>query len=317
MRARVQSTNNILMIRPAVFGFNPETAGSNEFQGDAGLDAGVLQERAEVEFDAAVEALREKGVNVFVIEDTVYPPKPDAVFPNNWVSFHEDGTVILYPMFAASRRHERRRDIIDGLTSAFEIGEVVDLSGNEKDGRFLEGTGSMVLDRANAIAYASLSPRTDERLFIQVCERLSYDPVTFRSHGRSGREIYHTNVMMCIGERFAVVCLDAISDVGERERVATSLRDTGREIVEIGFEQMGNFAGNMLALRTNDGGDVVALSRRAFGALTADQKQDIEHCCELAPLDIPTIETAGGGSVRCMIAEIFLKGHLAQNGGHT
>lgn len=304
---RSQATNNILMIRPAEFGFDPETAGSNEFQRDTGEDAAVVQERAEAEFDAAVETLREKGVGVFVFEDTVYPPKPDAVFPNNWVSFHDDGTVILYPMFAPSRRHERRLDIIDGLRSVFEIGEVVDLSASENEGPFLEGTGSMVLDRANAVAYASLSPRTDEKLFKDVCERLGYEGLTFRSHGRSGREIYHTNVMMCIGERFAVVCLDTISDAGERERVMTSLRDTGHEIVEISFEQMSNFAGNMLALRTSDGSEVVALSRRAFVGLTADHRKTIEGYCELMPLPIPTIETAGGGSVRCMIAEIFLK----------
>ena len=302
----MQSTNNILMIRPAAVGFDPETAESNEFQRETGMDASVLQERAEVEFDAAAETLREKGVNVFVIEDTVYPQKPSAVFPNNWVSFHEDGTVVLYPMFASSRRHERRRDLIDGLRSVFEVGEIVDLSENESHGRFLEGTGSMVLDRANRISYASLSPRTDERLFKEVCERLGYKAVTFRSHGRSGREIFHTNMMMCVASDFAVACLDSITDKTERLGLAASLRESGHQLIDITFEQMEEFAGNVLSLRTHDGGNVVALSRRAFDALSGRQRNIIERQCELVPIDIPTLEAAGGGSVRCMIAEVFL-----------
>ena len=269
-------------------------------------DAAVIQERAAAEFDAAVETLRLKGVNVFVIEDTPLPAKPDAVFPNNWVSFHEDGTVILYPMFRPAG-HERRREIIEGLASAFEIGEVVDLSGHEAAGRYLEGTGSMVLDHANGIAYASLSPRTDEGLLHDVCERLHLKPVTFRSHDRGGREIYHTNVMMCVAEKFAVVCLDSITDEHERDQVTASLRDSGYEIVDITLEQMMEFAGNMLALRTNDGRDILALSQTAFASLSAGQIATLEQYCELVPIAIDTIEAAGGGSVRCMIAEIFLK----------
>jgi hypothetical protein len=303
----MQTTNNIFMIRPAGFGFDPDTAGSNEFQRDTGEDAAVVQERAEAEFYAAAEVLREKGVNVFVFEDTIYPTKPDAVFPNNWVSFHEDGTAILYPMFAESRRAERRLDIIEALQSAFEVGEIVDLSHYENEGKFLEGTGSMVLDRVNRVAYASLSPRTDGSLLSEVCERLNYRAVTFRSHGRSGREIYHTNVMMCVADDVAVVCLDAITAGAERERVAASLKETGHELVEITPEQMANFAGNMLSLRTNDGSEIIALSRTAFAALASDQRAAIERHRELVPIDIPTIETAGGGSVRCMIAELFLK----------
>lgn len=295
------------MIRPASFGFDPETAESNEFQRDAGEDACLLQERAESEFDGSAGILREKGVNVFVVEDTLYPRKPDAIFPNNWVSFHEDGTVFLYPMLAKSRRAERRLEIIEGLRSTFEVDDLVDLSHRENEGQFLEGTGSMVLDRANRIAYASMSPRTDEYLFREVCERVGYQPVAFRSHGRSGREIYHTNVMLCIARGFAVVCLDSISDLDSQKAVAASVRDTGHELIDITFEQMADFAANMLALRPNEDGEIVALSRRAHDALSGRQRNIIERHGELVPLEIPTIEAAGGGSVRCMIAEIFLK----------
>jgi hypothetical protein len=295
------------MIRPAAFAFDPETASSNAFQRETRDDAGATHTRAVAEFDAAVETLRGKGVGVFVFEDTVDPAKPDAVFPNNWVTFHQDGTVIVYPMFAATRRAERRRDIIDGLRAVFDIGEIVDLSENETRGRFLEGTGSMVLDRVNGVAYACLSPRTDEGLFREVCGRLSYEPVVFRAHGRDGREIYHTNVMMCVADDFATVCLDSISDEKERLAVAARLRGTGHELIDITFEQMEEFAGNMLALRSDDGGGLVALSRRAFDALSGKQRSIIERHCELVPLAVPTIECAGGGSVRCMMAEIFVR----------
>lgn len=302
----MQSTSNILMVRPASFGPNSETAASNAFQRDAVDDACTLQERAEVEFDAAAEILREKGVDIFVFEDTVYPAKPDAVFANNWVSFHDDGTVIFYPMLAASRRLERRRDIIEGLRSVFEVDQIVDLSHHESDGRALEGTGSMVLDRANCVAYGCLSPRTDEHLFREVCERLGYMPFVFRAHDRARRDIYHTNVMMCVARHFAVVCLDSIADKDVGIALAASLRDSGHELIDITFEQMEDFAGNMLELRTVGNGRIVALSRRAFNALSGAQRVIIERHCELVPLDVPTIECAAGGSVRCMIAEIFL-----------
>jgi hypothetical protein len=294
-----------MMIRPAGFGFDPETAGSNAFQREIDEHPCVVQERAAAEFDAAAETLRAKGVDIFVFEDTVYPVKPDAVFPNNWVSFHRDGTAILYPMFASSRRPERRMEIIDGLRSIFDVGEIVDLSENEQRGRFLEGTGSMVLDRANAIAYACTSSRTDETLFREVCERLGYAPFVFHAHDRGGRQIYHTNVMMCVAEKFAVVCLDSITDKKERLAVAASLRGTGHELIDITFEQMEEFAGNMLQLSPNDGA-IVDLSQSAFNALSGAQRNIIERHSALVPLDVPTIECAGGGSVRCMIAEVFL-----------
>ena len=297
------------MVRPAAFGFDAETAGTNTFQRETGEDALVTQERAETEFDAAAETLRVKGVDVFVIEDTIYPPKPDAVFPNNWVSFHDDGTVILYPMFAESRRAERRRDIIEGLQSAFEVRDIVDLSEHEEQGRFLESTGSMVLDRVNSIGYACLSSRTNEQLFREVCERLGYRAVVLHAHDRGGREIYHTNVIMSVADDFAIVCLDSVTDKDERIGLAAALRETGHQLIDITFEQMEDFAGNILGLRTNDGRRVVALSQRAFTALSGQQRNIIERNSELIALDVPTIECAGGGSVRCMIAEIFLPRH--------
>lgn len=297
------------MIRPAVFGSNPETSESNAFQRESDEDPRILQERVEAEFDAAAETLRDKGVDLFVFEDTIYPAKPDAVFPNNWVSFHDDGTVILYPMFAASRRAERRLDIIEGLRSAFEVRETIDLSAAESHGRFLEGTGSMVLDRANAIAYACVSPRTDEQLFHEVCGLLGYKAVMFHARDRGGRAIYHTNVLMSIAEDLTVICLDSISDKGERTAIAASLRKTGHQLIDITFEQMEEFAGNMLALRTNDERYIAALSRRALNALSGQQQTIVERHCELVALDVPTIECAGGGSVRCMIAELFLPRH--------
>ena len=303
----MQTTKNILLVRPSNFVFNTETADSNHFQNElTNVNATTIKQKVFEEFESFAATLKSKGVNVFVFNDTPLPQKPDAIFPNNWVTFHPDGTVILYPMFAKNRRLERRQDIIDSLKSKFKITSIVDFSIYEKENKFLEGTGSIVFDHENKIAYACLSPRTDKDLFIQVSEQLHYKPVYFYSHDKKGNEIYHTNVMMCIAEKFAVICLESITDKNERELVVNSLAETGHEIIDITFDQMNNFAGNMLAIQTEDGKNLLALSKSAYDCLTAIQKESIEKYCKLVPLSIKTIETIGGGSARCMMAEIFL-----------
>jgi len=303
----MQTTNNILLIRPSNFVFNPETAVSNAFQVKVNESDDAIRKKVFAEFEAMAATLKSKDVNVFIFDDTPQPQKPDAIFPNNWITFHPDGTVILYPMCATNRRHERRPDIIDSLKKNFSVMNVKDFSKYEKENRFLEGTGSIVFDHDNKIAYACLSARTDKELFIRLCEFIHYKPVYFHSYDKGGLEIYHTNVMMCIAEKFAVICTASISDKKEREQVIQSLSSTGHQIIDITFEQMNCFAGNMLAIRTNSNKSIVALSKNAFDCLTANQKKEIGKYCELVPLSIPTIETIGGGSARCMIAEIFLK----------
>ena len=303
----MQTTNTIFLVKPANLVFNAETAASNAFQFAMNESKEVIMQKAFQEFDAFVETLRAKGINVIVFEDTKYPIKPDAIFPNNWATFHSNGTVILYPMFAPNRRHERRQDIIDTIKSNFSVNNILDLSEYEKENKFLEGTGSIVFDHESKIAYACLSLRTNKDLFEKVCNFLQYKPVYFNSYDESGKEIYHTNVMMCIGEKFAVICLESIIDKKEKASVSQSLIETGHQIVDITYEQMNNFAGNMLALHTNDNKSILVLSRSSFDSLTTAQKNQLEKYCELVPLPIKTIETIGGGSVRCMIAEVFLK----------
>ncbi len=302
----MQSSTNILLIKPSSFAFNAETAASNAFQIELNESEEEIKQKKLQEFEAFVIKLKEKGVNVFVFNDTINPAKPDAIFPNNWVTFHADGTVILYPMFAPNRRHERRLDIIDSLKKNFEVTKILDLSKYENEHKYLEGTGSIIFDHTNKVAYACLSPRTDKELFVEVCNYLNYKPVYFYAHDKSGKEIYHTNVMMCIGEKFSVICLDSITDKGERDFVCTSLTETGHQIIDITFEQMNNFAGNMLEIKTNTNKSILALSQSALDSLTAQQKTELEKYLELVPLSIKTIETIGGGSTRCMIAEIFL-----------
>ncbi|MBI4929486.1 MAG: amidinotransferase [Bacteroidetes bacterium] len=301
----MQTTKNILLVRPSNFVFNTETAASNAFQINVNDSEVAVKQKVLAEFEAFAATLKTKGVNVFIFDDTPVPQKPDAIFPNNWVTFHNDGTVILYPMCAQNRQYERRPDIIDKLRQNFTINKVVDLSHYEKEKRFLEGTGSIVFDHSNTIAYTCLSPRTDKELFIKVCDVLHYNPVFFHAHDKGGKEIYHTNVMMCIGEKFAVVCLDSITDNKEKKLVTQSLTKTGRQLIDISFEQMNNFAGNLLEIQTNGNKNIVALSQTAFDSLKSEQKSEIEKFCELVPLSIKTIETIGGGSARCMIAEIF------------
>ena len=303
----MQTTNSVFLVRPANFGFNVETAVSNVFQNKMSEKEEVIQSKVLKEFDVFTSTLRSTGVNVFVFDDTPTPVKPDAIFPNNWISLHSNGKVILYPMCTPNRRIERRQDIIDSLAKKFNIAEVIDLSGSEADNKFMEGTGSIVFDHTNRIAYACLSPRTDKDVFLKVCSILQYKPVYFYSRDKSGKEIYHTNVVMCIGKGFAVICLESITDKKERENVVEMLTGTGNQIIDISFEQMVSFAGNMLAIRSNDGKELLVMSQTSYDSLTKNQRETLEKYCELVPLSINTIETIGGGSARCMIAEIFLQ----------
>lgn len=296
-----QSTKNILMIRPGNFGFNEETADSNAFQSKAGFD----KYKITAEFDGFVEKLKANGINVFVFDDTPHPPKPDAIFPNNWISFHLDGTVVLYPMYAENRRIEKREDIVEKLKEKFNIKKIVDLSEHEQQRRFLEGTGSIVFDHENKIAYACLSPRTNEKLLTEITKQLNYEPFSFYALDSEGKEIYHTNVMMCIGQDFTVICLESIKSEAERKSVADSLLKNGKEIIEISVEQMNNFAGNMLAVSTGKDETLLILSENAFKSLNYEQRKRLENYCKILPVSISTIEKIGGGSARCMMAEIF------------
>ncbi len=303
----MQSTQNIFLIRPQNFKYNAETAASNEFQSKADDgEENTVKQLALAEFDRFVETLYSKGVNVLVFDDTNEPAKPDAVFPNNWVTFHADGTVILYPLCAESRRSERRMDIFETLGQEFRIEKIIDLSHFESEGRFLEGTGSILFDHVNKVAYACLSPRTDASLFDEVSQTLGYTPISFRAIDAKGRAIYHTNVMMCIGVGFAVICLESVTNAEEKKTVIESLKRHGLAIIDISFEQMNKFAGNMLAVSGENGRLFLVQSQSAFDSFRKDQISILEKYCELLPIPIPTIETIGGGSARCMMAEIFL-----------
>ena len=302
----MQTTSNILLIKPSSFIFNNETAISNSFQKNNITENNeIIKQKAIAEFELFAATLKNNGINIFVFDDTAYPQKPDAIFPNNWVSFHKDGTVIIYPMQAVNRRAEKRMDIIESLKSSFIIKDIKDLSVLENDNKFLEGTGSMIFDHENRIVYACLSPRTHKELFLTLAEKLNYEPIHFYAHNETGMEIYHTNVMMSIGEGIAVICKESITDKIEKEIVINSLMKTNHQIIDISFEQMNNFAGNMLMLKNNEGKNLMILSMTAFKSLTAIQKKAIEKNCSFLPMQIDTIETIGGGSARCMIAEIF------------
>jgi hypothetical protein len=300
-----QSTSHILMIRPVNFGFNEETAGSNAFQ-NRNADKTGIKQKARQEFDAMVNILRENGVDVITIEDTPEPYTPDSIFPNNWVSFHADGSVFLYPMQAENRRLERREDIINQLEDRFMMKHVIDLSRYESENKFLEGTGSMVLDRENKIAYACISPRTDRELLALFCEQTGYKEVSFHAFDEYHQAIYHTNVLMCIGSKFAVVCLDSITDEDEKNAIVTILKLTHKEIISISFNQMNNFAGNMLEVKNMEGENLIVMSQSAFNALDQSQRTKLDKYGKLVYADIKTIESNGGGSARCMMAEVHL-----------
>ncbi|OOQ60948.1 amidinotransferase [Mucilaginibacter pedocola] len=300
-----QSTNNILMIRPVNFGYNAQTAESNAFQTKQ-ADQQAVQQKAVAEFDGFVAVLRDNGVNVTVISDTPEPHTPDSIFPNNWVSFHDTGDIILYPMQAQNRRLERREDIIRQLEENFAAKHLVDLSRFEAKNQFLEGTGSMVLDRENKIAYACLSPRTDAEVLQAFCDYTGYKAVTFDAFDEKGKAIYHTNVLMCVGSKFAVICLDSITDLYQKLAVIQSLKSTGKEVIEITFEQMNQFAGNMLEVKNAQGETLIVMSQTAYGSLTDAQRSALSVFGKLVYADIGTIEINGGGSARCMMAEVHL-----------
>src|SRR6266581_6223316 len=306
-RAHAQSTNSVLMIRPGRFYPNPETAADNAFQRNADGDSDALTPLARKEFDAAVQTLRAAGVNVHVFEDTAEPEKPDAIFPNNWISTHHDGRVALFPMYSALRRRERRQDIIEELRNHYRVTEVIDYSLFEDDGCCLEGTGSLVFDHLNKIAYVSLSNRSNLKVIQRFADDFGYEPVTFTSLDSNGQPTYHTNVMMCIGTAFAMVGLEMIPNKAERQQVRARLEKAGKEIVELSADQIANFAGNAIELHNQSGEKLLVLSSRASHALTEDQRKRLSRYARLIPLELPTIEL-GGGSARCMIATIHLPG---------
>ena len=300
-----QSANAVVMIRPFRFYPNPETASDNVFQREvAATAADTISKAAQEEFDQAVELLRGAGVTVHVFDDTASPEKPDAVFPNNWFSTHHDGRVALYPMYSASRRTERRSDVIDDLRKHYRVIEVVDYSAFEQQEKYLEGTGSLVLDHVNKIAYASLSQRTHSEVLEQFCHDFGYEAVTFRSESEGGQPVYHTNVMMCVGSEFALVGLETIADDAERTVVQNLLEATGKEVIDLTSGQIANFAGNAIELH-NEKRKLLVLSARAVSALSDKQSAMIQRYAQLVQLSLPTIELAGG-SARCMIATIHL-----------
>jgi hypothetical protein len=299
------------MIRPVAFRMNEQTAVNNYYQKVLdGLLPSTVNAKAQQEFDAFVAKLRAVGVEVIVVDDVLNPDTPDSIFPNNWISFHENGDVALYPMFAENRRLERREDILDILEEeGFIINNIMDYTSAEEDGFFLEGTGSLVLDRENGKAYCALSPRADEELFIEFCEDFEFTPVIFEAFQTVNKErklIYHTNVMMCLGETFAVICADAIDDKKERKMVLESLRGDEKEVVLITEAQVNNFAGNMLKVKGTDDRRYLVMSASAHQSLTKKQIAQLEEHVTILSSSLDTIEACGGGSARCMMAEIFL-----------
>lgn len=306
----MQITNTILMIRPVHFRMNEQTAVNNYFQEDLDIRNSEINARAQEEFDGFVARLREAGVHVITIDDRVETDTPDSIFPNNWVSFHENASVVVYPMFAENRRRERREDVFDLLEAeGFRIDQIVDYTAAEAEGYFLEGTGSIIMDRVHQKAYCALSDRADEDLFIEFCEDFEVFPVIFTAYQSVDGErkpIYHTNVMMCLGEAFAVICLDAIDDRKERKNVTDHLKADGKEVVAITEAQMHAFAGNMLQVLGRDGERLLAMSSSAYHSLIPGQVATLEKHARIVHSPLDTIEACGGGSARCMMAEVFL-----------
>ena len=303
-----QITNTVLMVRPVRFRMNEETVVNNYFQEEMDLKNEEINRQAQQEFDAFVHKLREVGVKVIGVDDIYEQNTPDSVFPNNWITFHQNGNVAIYPMFAENRRRERREDILDKVEEdGFLIENVYDYTDAEQENIFLEGTGAMVLDRVHRKAYCALSPRADEELFIEFCEDFEYTPVIFKAYQEvDGKQvpIYHTNVMMALGENFAVVCLDTITDKSERKNLLHHLKEDKKEIISITPEQMCQYAGNMLQVQGKDSTYLV-MSDAAYNALTPQQIQTIEKYTQILHSNLETIETCGGGSARCMLAEVF------------
>ena len=304
-----QSTNSILMIRPNNFGFNEETANDNHYQNKEFFESNS-NENAQKEFDNMVKNLKQNGISVHVFQDDDINYTPDSIFPNNWISFHENGDIGLYPMYAKNRRLERRKEVLEFLEErGFGIENIVDYSGAESENKFLEGTGSMILDRENRIAYCSISNRSNEDLFIDFCEDFEFTPVLFNSYQSVGDErlpIYHTNVMMCVTMSYVVICLDAIDDKKQRKNVCEFIKKSEKELINISENQVEKFAGNMLELLNDKGESVLVMSKSAENSLSENQKNTITNYSKIISSDINTIELCGGGSARCMMAEIFL-----------
>jgi hypothetical protein len=306
----MQTTPNLLMIRPVNFGFNEETAVNNAFQTHG--HSGNAQKKAEEEFDNFVNILCQNKIDVTVIQDTPEPFTPDSIFPNNWISFHKGNEICLYPMFAQNRRKERKPHVIEKIKEKFIIEKTTDLSFYESQNMFLEGTGSMVLDRENKIAYACISPRTTSTVFTDFCEKMNFKGILFFALDDNNHEIYHANVMMCVGDKYAVICLDSIKDGREREIVVKTIEGTGKKIIDISIEQMKHFAGNMLQVSNTDGEKFLVMSSVAYDSLTPKQIASIRNYNRIIHSPLNTIELNGGGSARCMLAEIFLDSRSSQ-----
>ncbi len=302
-----QTTAHIMMVRPANFGFNAQTAENNAFQSNISeLSSLEIKERARNEFDEFVAKLRANGVNIIVVEEPETPIRPDSVFPNNWITFHHNGTVITYPMYAPIRRIERREDVVEMIKEKFEVKRLVRFEQYENSNQFLEGTGSMILDRVNRLVYACLSPRTDAKLLDEFCHWADYKKMEFHAVDDQATDIYHTNVMMAMGDHFVVICMDTIRGEAERKALEKSFAKTGKEIINISMEQMKSFAGNMLQVQNTEGKTFLVMSEQAFKSLDESQIQQIEKHTNILHSDIQTIEKFGGGSARCMMAEVFL-----------
>jgi len=310
LNEEAQLASAVLMINPVRFESNPNTLDSNKFQGKTDATPEEQQAAAGEEFAGIADVLERNGIKVIRVDDTAEPHTPDAIFPNNWVSFHADGTVVLYPMLATNRRTERREDIIDSLVTdhGFQVRRIIDLTAHEENGQYLEGTGSLVLDRTNRIAYACLSPRTDLDALGDFAQQLDYEVVAFDAVDKDGAAIYHTNVLMNVGEELAVICDSAIAQNDQRTAVLASLQQTGHEVVSISNAQMESFAGNMLELRSSNGDRILAMSQQAKDSLDDKQLATIEKYSRIVSASIDGIEASAGGSVRCMLAEIHLPG---------
>ncbi len=308
----MQSTNTILMVKPSAFRFNEETAVNNHFQmADQSQTATQIKNKAVHEFESMVSMLQKNGVKIIIVDHDNGTETPDAVFPNNWFSTHQNGDVYLYPMNATNRRLERKLEIFDTIKEKhhLQISNIIDFTHGEKEDLFLEGTGSMILDRVNCIIYASISIRTSEKLLSEYADKINYDIVTFKSYHDTTLEsplIYHTNVMMCLASSFAVICLESILDQNERQKVIDKLKETDKTIIEITFDQMNNFAGNMLEVQNSNGEQFLVMSSTAYHSLNKNQIDQIQEFVQILHSSIDTIETLGGGSARCMMAEIFL-----------
>jgi len=297
--------NTVMMVRPAAFGFNEETAASNSFQREAVMSNEEIFNEALFEFDCAVNELGSHGINVHVVEDTLIPRKPDAVFPNNWISFHPDGSLILYPMEALNRRCERRLEVVLELQQKFNFEKVIDLTHFESQNLFLEGTGSVVFDHENKVAFAALSSRTSQVVFEELCKQIHYTPFMFAAFDENSQPIYHTNVVMCMGDDFVVVCLECMPDKQIRDLFVNEVNRLGKSVLEISVAQMNEFAGNMLLLRDGQNNNKLVLSETAYQSLKSEQIDFLKQRVDFIRFNIPVIETIGGGSARCMLAEIF------------